>query len=801
MVAQFTVATTITHHSEGNKHVKFLKQGLSLALLGAGLAAVPGLQAVAAGQTPAVAADSLVQQIKSEADGNVKVSTERATGKIGFVRATGNGDLMPSRKADSLDSAIGKAGAYIKKYGAAFGAAGDQLQQSGARSSRYGWTVTYTQQYKGLPVFGSRINANLDKAGDLTAVNGYAAPGLNMSVTPRLSKDVAAKRAIATVRVNPPGAANGHAADTTGLKATKNDLMVYRTGAIKGDPGKAILAYVIEVANQRNIRDMVFIDANTGKIVNRYSMVDNADFATDRELYEADADRNLTLVWKDGDAFPGDLNEDQQSMVLSAGNSYWLYANTFGRDSFDNKGATMRTINNDPAIECPNANWNGSTTNYCDGVSSDDVVSHEWGHAYTEYTSGLIYQWQPGALNESYSDVWGETIDLINGREDEGEGDITTPRPVGMCSTHSPATPLLTINSPSSIAKDCLTGGLLGPGLDAPITGDVVAPTDVAEEGGTTTDGCSTYDNPAAAVGKIVLVDRGLCTFVQKAEVARDAGAAAVIIGNRDDAPVSFSSDDNTLPVTVSIGLTDRELIRTALGNGDTVNVTIKDASGERYDSYRWLMGEKSPAFGGAIRDMWNPTCYGDPGKVSDAEYKCSTDDAGGVHGNSGVPNHGYALLVDGGTYNGVTVAGIGLDKAANLYWRTQLDYLTPTSDFTDMANGLDAACTALVGQPINQLSTVRETPGAPATPITAADCAQVKAMEAAVELRKAPTQCNFKPLLSKNAPAICGKGYKTKTLWKEDFEKGLKNWSQSEIHSDVEPGHGFPWKAVANAP
>ncbi|MCW2791485.1 MAG: Thermolysin metallopeptidase, partial [Nocardioides sp.] len=42
---------------------------------------------------------------------------------------------------------------------------------------------------------------------------------------------------------------------------------------------------------------------------------------------------------------------------------------------------------------------------------------------------------------------------------------------------------------------------------------------------------------------------------------------------------------------------------------------------------------------------------------------------------------------------------------------------------------------------------------------------------------------------------------YKTKTLWKEDFEKGLKNWSQSEIHSDVEPGHGFPWKAVANAP
>ena len=86
----------------------------------------------------------------------------------------------------------------------------------------------------------------------------------------------------------------------------------------------------------------------------------------------------------------------------------------------------MITVNNDPRIACPNANWNGTTTNYCDGVSSDDVVAHEWGHAYTEYTSGLIYQWQPGAMNEAYSDIWGETIDLINGRQDDDEGTSRT---------------------------------------------------------------------------------------------------------------------------------------------------------------------------------------------------------------------------------------------------------------------------------------------------------------------------------------------------------------------------------------
>ena len=229
-------------------------------------------------------------------------------------------------------------------------------------------------------------------------------------------------------------------------------------------------------------------------------------------------------------------------MVDSTGEAYWLFNNAFGRDSYDAAGAHMVTINNDPRIECPNANWNGVTTNYCDGVSSDDVVAHEWGHAYTEYTSGLIYQWQPGAMNEGFSDVWGETVDLINGRQDEGEGDIDAVRPVGLCSTHTGALPLLTINAPSSIAKDCLTGGAsFGEPLTATgITGNVVVATDVAEPAdadpaGTTTDGCSPYTNAAAVAGNIAMVDRGRCALRAKAQVATAAGAAALIIGNRDD--------------------------------------------------------------------------------------------------------------------------------------------------------------------------------------------------------------------------------------------------------------------------
>lgn len=778
--------------------MKLLNRGLALAVVGAGLAALPTLGAQA---LPATAGDNGLRAMTAQADGAVAVTSEKATGMVGFIRVKGNGDLMPGVAGDTLSSAKAKADAYLDKYAANFGARPGELTQERVDANSVGWTIRYAQEYKGVPVFGSLLKVNVDEQGDLTSVNGYAAPDLSLSTTPRLSATDAGERAVLTVKAQPPGEAPAKT-DLTGLAAKAPQLVVYRLGSTRGVTGKAVLAWAVEVTNERNVRDFVLVSDATGKPVNRWSMMHDA---LDRRLYEADANRQLTLAWKEGDPLLPDpaatVNEDQDSMVKSTGDAYWIFKNAFGRDSYDGAGHRMNTINNDPAIACPNANWNGVTTNYCDGVSSDDVVAHEWGHAYTEYTSGLIYQWQSGALNESYSDVWGETVDLINGRLDEGEGNLNGVRPVGLCSSHSVANPLLTITAPAAIAGDCLTGGYMGPDVLPTISGDVVVATDAADaDGPTTTDGCTPFTNAAAVAGKIAMVDRGTCSFVAKAENARAAGVAALIIGNRDNAPVSFSSPDTTLPPTVSIGLDKREAIRGQLAAGQPVTATIKDASGARADSYRWLMGEKSEAFGGAIRDMWNPTCYGDPGKVSDAEYKCDgTSDAGGVHSNSGVPNHAYALLVDGGTYNGVTVPGIGVDKAANLWWRAQSSYLTPSSNFTDMADALDASCVDLTGKSINKMSTAPNTT-AGATSITAADCAAVAAVSKAVEFRKEPVQCDFQPLLAKNAPSPCGPGFTPDVVFAEDFEDGLSGWGTDQTVTYPD-GHGIEWTATGSAP
>lgn len=105
-----------------------------------------------------------------------------------------------------------------------------------------------------------------------------------------------------------------------------------------------------------------------------------------------------------------------------------------------------------------------------------------------------------------------------------------------------------------------------------------------------------------------------------------------------------------------------------------------------------WKLGED---FSYVIRDMANPNAYGDPDTYGGTYWvnpNCtpsSTNDYCGVHTNSGVLNFWYYLLVNGGSgtndkgfaYN---VTGVGLDKAAQIAYRTLTTYLTSTSTYAN---------------------------------------------------------------------------------------------------------------------
>jgi len=694
------------------------------------------------------ARDAALQRLNTATSGAAIASLHKATAAARFIRLRpGSAARLSSTVARSAADKAASSAAFFRDFGAAIGVVDPAvLRHVETRTDALGEThLTWKQLHGGVPVFGATVKTHFDAAHRLKAVTGTVIPNIIVSATPAWSRDDAGTIAFASV-VAERGASEG-----LGVGATR--LLVYRTGLAMGVPGDNHLAWEIEITDGAWVRDLVYVGAHTGKVLDTIRGVHDG---LDRRAYDG---HNLPTppanypqgpYWEEDERFPTNSGE-ANNMIIASKEAYDFFAGAFGRDSFDGDGGTMDAIFN-RGYSCPNASWNGTFISFCPGTTTDDVTVHEWGHAYTQYTHGLIYQWQPGALNEAYSDIWGETVDLINGRGGDTPG---AARATGACSTFSPPRATLVVNAPAAIAGDYVAqSALFGPALTAAgVTGDVSAALDAADAAGpTTTDGCSAITNDLT--GKIALIDRGGCEFSKKVVNAQARGAIAVVIANNVATGLpgmgpGVDAPNVTIP-SLGVQQSTGTSLRAQLAASATVNVTLRAQPGSDA-SYRWLMGEDATAFDGALRDMWNPNCYANPGKVTDtAYYVCSSTDSGGVHTNSGVPNHGFALLVDGGTYNGYTVGAIGLTKAAHLYFGATA-YQVEDSDFADHADALEATCADLVGKPLQAL-----TGGPSPEVITPTDCARVATMIAAIELRTAPTFCNFPTLLSPALPALC---------------------------------------------
>jgi hypothetical protein len=301
-------------------------------------------------------------------------------------------------------------------------------------------------------------------------------------------------------------------------------------------------------------------------------------------------------VWQEADGPYAGGDVEVQQLIDFTEDTYDLYENVSGGiyPSYDGASATMEAIVR-AALECPNAQWDGTSTNYCSGLATDDVVGHEWAHAYTQFNHALIYAYQPGALNESYSDIFGESVDLLN-------------------------------------------------------------------------------------------------------------------------------------------------------------------------------------------------------------EYVCSGNgffDNGGVHINSRVPNHVFALLVDGGNDNGVPVTAIGITKALAIYWRAMTVYQDVTSGFADHADALAASCDDLMNAGTDLPDPVDGMPSGEI--VVMADCMQVAAAATAAELTDDPGCGNGTLLTAGDAPQVCG-GETPTVVFEETFETDLSAWTLS--NQGVAPQYlARDWELRADLP
>ncbi len=201
------------------------------------------------------------------------------------------------------------------------------------------------------------------------------------------------------------------------------------------------------------------------------------------------------------------------------------------------------------------------------------------------------------------------------------------------------------------------------------------------------------------------------------------------------------------------------------------INEAMSDVFGEFVDqtdgvgtdtaAVKWKIGEDLP--GGSLRDMANPSAFGDPDKTSSPNYLKDKygSDSGGVHTNSGVANKAASLMTDGGTFNGQTVTGIGIPKASRIWYQTQL-LLTSGSDYQDLGNTLNQACTSLIGT----------------ASISSSDCTQVSAAVLATEMNVTPVNASVPQA------AVCTTGVPT-NLYFNNFDGAANHtWTASNLNT-----------------
>ncbi|ATB32802.1 M4 family metallopeptidase [Melittangium boletus] len=256
--------------------------------------------------------------------------------------------------------------------------------------------VRYAQMKNGLPVVGHELVVHVNESGLVYAANGSARDGEMVSNKAMLAEAAATKSALA-------------ATEGRELAAESSRLVYYRSEA----DGLLKLAHEVVVTGEGAglpIRDHVFVSAQDGSVLGRTTDIHTA---LNRAVYSANNGSSLpgTLKRSEGGAATGDTHVDDNYGHL--GTTYNCYKENFGRDSFNNAGAQLKSTVH-YSTSYTNAFWNGSQMVYgdSDGVDAGplgkslDVTVHELTHAVTEYESDLTYSYESGALNEGISDIF-----------------------------------------------------------------------------------------------------------------------------------------------------------------------------------------------------------------------------------------------------------------------------------------------------------------------------------------------------------------------------------------------------------
>ena len=326
---------------------------------------------------------------------------------------TGRPSFMRGRIPVTSDTTTRVAYGFMQRYADLFGIDGTEQSMRVVTSAvdALGMRRYLLQQvYQGVEVYGAVYSLQMARTGDaIVAMSSNLVPAVGVpSVQPTISEDSA--RAVARAQL-----AHG--------QAVTSRLVVY-PGPRRAS--RAVLAWVVEVRGDSLRRSATrtdtiparhdyVVDAGNGRILD---VLDRLYTARNRRTHDAGHGTTLpgTLRRTETAGPVGDGDVDSAHTFL--GNTYDYFAGTHTRDSYDNAGAAL-IASVHYSNNYQNAFWDGTQMVFGDGFAVQDVTAHELTHAVTERSANLEYRWQSGALNESFSDIFGAMVDRDDWRMGE----------------------------------------------------------------------------------------------------------------------------------------------------------------------------------------------------------------------------------------------------------------------------------------------------------------------------------------------------------------------------------------------
>ena len=312
------------------------------------------------------------------------------------------------------------------------------------------------QRHEGLPVFGGEVVRQLDGRG-VVSVFGRLYEDVQVDVSPAIDPETAASRALALW--------NG--AGTTSVERAT-------LGIVPTDDGRFVLAWRLHVRLPRDVR-LVLVNAHTGVVelegsvlrtqlpgigtgggvfgdakkvpatprLQGFQLRDSSRPASMSTFDFGGSIPRLLAYLQGGGLHDADLATDADNTWTDGGavdaHAYqgWTYDYFFtrtGRRGLDDRNGETSAIVHPVAradagvvdfetrgLFLNNALYLGDRTLLFgdgDGVAFDafagalDVVAHEWTHGVTDYGADLFYRDEPGALNESFSDIMGTSVEF-----------------------------------------------------------------------------------------------------------------------------------------------------------------------------------------------------------------------------------------------------------------------------------------------------------------------------------------------------------------------------------------------------